>query len=271
MDRTIASTGIGEVAAGCESPLTARDLPAMDWTHVRPVYRALHAEFWRLTRPFGIELSPGESLDLAHLIAAMDAVDREVDELNERPSRERLCRQVAGFLASDLPWEHAAQSAYELGHRLTELRHVIVRHEVRSPFVATVESIFRLSEEKRFVPGGTQFLQTIRREWRLAGALPLMILGQKSTPRFKVFFLSLCEAMHAVDTMLDARRDFREGRTRIRPGLMFYLTLCIQLAKDCSLLFIRFPHRTQLMRYAIAVIGGGCRPKSGRKEGVQAA
>ncbi len=249
---SIATTG----RAACESSEPTPELSAFEWTNVRSDYRSLHAEFWRLTDPFGIELTPDLSLDLAHLIAAMDAVDRELDGLAERSLREQFSRQVVSFLANESPWQYASHSETNLAGRLVELRRVMVRRHVQLRFAATVQSIFRLSEEKRNACAISQYMQLVRREWRLAGELPILILGRVSTPRFESFFFSLCETMHAVDTVLDARNDYRSGLIAVRPGPVFYAMLVTQLAIHVAYLLFKCPSRLQLVRYAVGVCRG---------------
>ncbi len=224
-----------------------------DWTHVRPAYRRLYAEFWQLARPFGIPLSPELFWDLALVIAAMDAVDRELDKLKDLQSRKQLSRQVVTFLAGDIPRRYESLPMPNLEKRLLELGEMVIQRNIQVPFVETIQSIFNLSEEKRQAHHVSKFADCIRQEWRLAGMLPLFVLGPVATPKFRDFFLSLCETMHVIDTVIDAPSDYREGTLSFRPGPKLYLTLAIFFAKQVWKLLVIHPAPLYLVRYAFAV------------------
>jgi hypothetical protein len=245
---------------GAVPDLTVASQP-FDWNGIRPVYRAMHAEFWQLTKPFSLAIPDAVRHDLAVLITAMDAADRELDRLPDPAGRERFGAQVTHFLSGIRPLPDQAGFAPDLFRRLGDLREVLRRRKIRHSFVSTARKVLELSERKRTADSGSRYLTLAEREWRMAGRLPLLILGTSSTPRFESFFLRVCQTMHMIDTALDARKDFRSGLMAFRPGLRFHAGLLFRLFSSLPSLMLSHPGPLVLIRYACRLLQAAVRPE----------
>jgi hypothetical protein len=250
IDQRTASTQVEPII---NRNLVRDDVRPFDWQGVRPVYRALHAQFWRLTEPFSLPITDDLSRDLAVQIAAMDAVDEELDELSDEVIRRRFCFQVEGVLLADDQGAVPSEFGPQLTRRLKDLREVLLRRGIERPFTRIVSEIFALSERKRESRSLAGFLEIVEREWELAGRLPLLIMGEYSNPRFESFILRVCCTMHLVDTLLDARQDYQAGLLSVRPGLWFACSLMLRLLGRVPSLLLRFPRPLCLIRYAFAM------------------
>jgi hypothetical protein len=233
-----------------------RHLPAFNWTDVRPVYRKLYFDFHLLTNPFHIQTTARTEIDLAHLITAMEVVDRYLDEMPEPGSRQKFSNSVLGFLSEETSGEDlkglvGEPSADELTSRLGSLRTAIESRGIQTEFLATVESIFHQTELKRQATSENRFIVHLIEEWRLAGHLTVLILGSQSNQKFKKFFYPFCEMISAVDTIADIRADYKARRLKLKPGPLLYAKLFVVATRRMPKVFWRFPARWQLLKYGL--------------------
>jgi hypothetical protein len=239
------------------SPVSAVDpesaLRVFDWTGIRPVYRRMNSEFWRLTRPFGIELTATNRLDLSVQIAVMDAIDRELDILAGAGPRSDFSRQVVRFLMNDSDWEYTCVTAFDLTPRLAAFKDTLWRLDVVDQVTAVATEVLSLTERKRTLTDRHAFLDCLEQEWRLAGRFPILMLGENSNERFENWFLAFCQAMHIFDTGLDLKSDFAAGEIRLRPGFAVYSSLLGRLLSRGPGLWFRFPAKWNLARYGMSM------------------
>lgn len=247
----------------------ARSRQPFDWSDVRPVYRAMHSEFPRLTRPFSLTIPAETSRDLAVLIAAMDLADRELDGRRDAVERQQLAGQVLQVLAGGDRSQAEVSLPSGLRRRIDDLRQILQRRGIEAEVVQTVAAIFRLSESKRLAASARDHLRLAEEEWRTAGRLPLLILGQHSTPRFESFFLRFCGAMHAVDSALDGRKDFRSGLMAFRPGLRFHARVLWRLVRELPRWIFGAPGATCLVSYAVPLFRAAASPEVDAVEAAQ--
>ena len=231
----------------------------VNWTGIRPVYRKMNEEFYLITKPFGISIDEELNVDLGNLIAAIDVVDRTLDTINEKAEREAYAAATVAFLKSDQPLSSIAgfpleRLTEELDTRLTELREIICRGNIQALFAETIESTFFHTEAKRSATKVDEMIDHLVTEWNLAGRLPVLILGDNTTPKFESFFYLCCEMMPAVDMIFDARADYREGQLSVRPSLMMYVKLFLVFALPMPKLFWRFPKPMNLVRYTFTFL-----------------
>jgi hypothetical protein len=240
---------------------TLSDEP-VDWYQVRSVYRKLHADFQVLTRPFGIRISRELDQDLAHLIGAIDVVDRELDGIEGADQRKAFGVALLRYLrGSAFAVDHDSDSI-ELVSRIRVLRRIIVRRKIQASFCKTVEEILRNTEAKRQSMNASQMIGHLITEWRSTGHLTVLFLGNHSTPEFEKFFHLACEMMPAIDTIQDARSDYRKGQMKIRPSIGFYLKLVAVLGLPLPKLFYLFPARWSLFKYAISFFAEGLKGRN---------
>ena len=225
-----------------------------DWTHVRAVYRKLHSDFHVLTKPFGIPISHELNGDLAHLIAALDVVDRELDEIEEFNRRKSFGEALIGYLRGKFSVVAYEPAPAELVTRMHSLRNIIVRREIQSEFCDTVATILKHTEAKRQTNDKCQMIRHLVTEWRSTGHLTILLLGKQSTKKFEEFFYLACEMMPAIDTIQDARSDYRKGQIKIRPGLGLYAKLFLVFVFPLPKLLCLFPARWSLFKYGVSFL-----------------
>ncbi len=252
------SAAMPEPSAAVPAPVARQPF---DWNGIRPVYRTMHAEFWRLTRPFSLKIPDDVWRDLAVLIAAMDVADRELDRLADAGDRRVLGRRIGELLAGANRLRERCPASPELIRRLASLHKVLGRRGIQVQFVATMNEIVDWAERKRLAGSHAAWLNSAAREWQIAGRLPLLILGASSTPRFESFFLRLCRTMHIVDTALDARQDYRDGLLPFRPGLAFHALLFFRLLRELPSLLFLHPGPLCLIGYALRMLRAASQPE----------
>jgi hypothetical protein len=246
---------VPEMAIVLDKSLERHD-PAFNWTNVRPVYRKLYFDFHLLTNPFHLRPTSRTDIDLAHLITAMEVVDRYLDEMPEPGSSRTFSDGVLGFLAGetsgeDWPGLVGEPAVDELTSRLHSLRAAIEFRGIQAEFLATVESIFHHTELKRQATSTDSFIAHLIEEWRLAGHLTVLVLGSQSTRKFEKFFYPFCEMISAVDTIVDIRADHKARRLKLKPGPLLYTNLLSVAIRRMPNLFWRFPARWQLLKYGL--------------------
>lgn len=238
----------------------------IDWYSVRPVYRKLHTDFHILLKPFGIEVDSELNVDLAHLICAIDAVDQVVDDIDNDEQRVAFGDALVHYLLTN-QWDvSSAHETPELFFRMEHLRDLTIRRGVNAEFAATVERILFHTEAKRQATNAPEMNSHLVKEWRLTGHLTVLVLGTNSTPEFEKFFYLACEMMPAVDTIQDAFSDYRKGQIQFRPNVGMYIWLIALFAIPLPKLFLLFPNRIGLMKYAISFIFGGVPDQAERVE-----
>ena len=227
---------------------------SVDWSHVRAVYRKLHTDFHVLTRPFGIQISNQRDRDLAHLIGAIDVVDRELDEIELAADRQLFGQSILDYLRGKTAEIAYERSTEELIFRLRVLRNLIVRREIQSSFCDTVQQILEHTEAKRQTIDPRQMIRHLTAEWRATGHLTVLVLGGQSTPAFERFFYLACEMMHSIDTMQDVRSDYRKRQVKVRPTIGLYARLIAEFVFPLPKLLFRFPARWDLFKYACSFL-----------------
>ena len=240
-------------------PGAEHTMQAVDWTGIRAVYRKMNEEFYLITEPFGISVDEKLNVDLGNLIAAIDVVDRTLDTIDEKAEREAYAAATVEFLKSDAPLKSIAgfplkRLTDELETRLNKLRDIIRRGDIQDKFADTIEATFFHTEAKRSATKVTEMIHHLVTEWSLAGQLPVIILGDKTTAKFERFFNLCCEMMPAVDMILDAQADYQEGQLSVRPSLAMYARLFLLFALPMPKLFWRFPKPLNLVRYTFTFL-----------------
>ena len=160
----------------------------VDWNQVRYVYRKLHTDFHVLTTPFGIRISPQMNRDLALLIASIDAVDRELDELDDLAERDAFSKALVVYLKGESTEIHEPSVSESLATQMRRLRTMIERLNIQAAFVETVERILEHTEGKRQATDDGVMIEHLLAEWRHTGVLPVLVLGRQSTREFEDFF-----------------------------------------------------------------------------------
>lgn len=235
---------------------TESDEP-IDWYHVRSVYRKLHTDFHVLTKPFGVRISHHLNRDLAHLIGAIDVVDRELDEIEGSAQRHSLGESLIRYLRGESNAVAYEPATTELVSRMRVLRKIIERRKIQDAFCDTVEKILEHTEAKRQTNDARQMIRHLITEWRSTGHLTVLVLGNQSRPEFETFFYLACEMMPAIDTFQDARSDFQKGQIKIRPTLGLYARLLTVFLFPLPKLLYFFPARWSLFKYAFSFLVEG--------------
>lgn len=255
---------IDEMTASSGQPNVESTDETFDWSQVRAIYRKLHHDFHLITTPFGIQLDAQLNGDLACLIAATDSIDRNLDEIEGDEDRNSFSDEIVARLVSENEKSVERNEANderlpaELCMRVSALRDVIRRRAITEAFVDSVREIFRLSEAKRAALTSSSLVRYSIQESRETGRLPVLLLGDQSSSQFEAFFFRCCEAMPAVDTILDARSDFRTGQLQFRPGPWLYFNLFAAVVVRVPGLLWRFPARWTLFRYVFSFLREFC-------------
>jgi len=226
----------------------------IDWSQVRSVYRKLHTDFHVLTKPFGIEISEQMNQDLAHLISLIDAVDRDLDELNQFADRQTFGRSVVAFLKGDITEIETATVSKELALRLSFLREIVVRRNIADNFAKAVDAIFEHTEAKRQTSDSNEMLKHLTVEGWYTGRLPILVLNEHSNAGFEKFFYLFCELMTVVDMIQDAHADYRNDEIIVRPDVTLYGKLMATFVLTLPKLFYRFPSPLKLVKYCLSFL-----------------
>jgi hypothetical protein len=238
---------------------------SMDWTNVREVYKKLQDEFHLLTEPFGIFVPEDRNLDLSQLIGAIDVVDRELDQIEDAESREVFINHVLGYLR-DRSTNLNVDASAELFDRMRILKEAIERLDIQEKFCDTVQEVIEHGEAKRLAETDEDMIHHLVEEWRLTGVLPVLFLGEFSTPEFETFFYLCCATMPAIDMLQDARMDFRSGQIGVRPSIALHLKLLKVFCAPLPKLVWLFPSPLTLARYAASFIWQGIRGHANRAQ-----
>ena len=226
----------------------------INWENVRPIYKKMQDDFHWITRPFGIELSGRENLHLSHLIATIDVIDRVLDPLSSRSAREDLAAALLCYLNGGSETIESEYATPEIRWRLQNLRRVIIAKGVQAEFCKAVAGVFEHTEAKRWVTTPSELLYHLRKEWRLAGRMTVLVMGDVATPQFEKFFYLCCAMMPSVDMIRDAGRDFENGEVAVKPSLGLYYSLAAGFLLPMPKLLWRFPRPTCLIRYALGFL-----------------
>ncbi|MFK7765663.1 MAG: hypothetical protein AB8B55_00370 [Mariniblastus sp.] len=237
---------------------TPTNKPEMDWHNIRPVYQKLQTDFHVLTEPFGIFPSDEKNLDLSNLIGAIDVSDRALDVIVCLERRKQFSDKTIEFLAG--PCEEAFEFfdefalTNEFHDRIGKLKSIIIRLEIQAEFCKKSNQVFEYTEAKRQANSQGEMIRNLVAEWECTGHLPVLILGELSTPKFEKFFFLACSMMPAIDMVQDARADFETGVIRVRPSVLLYLRLLAIFLVPAPLLLWRFPAPLNLIKYAISFL-----------------
>lgn len=228
----------------------------IDWTHVRGVYKKLQTDFHLLTEPFGIRISESRNRDLSHLICAIDVVDRQLDEIDMAEHRAIFMKQTLDYLRGETQAK-LPDGSDEFLERMDCLKEIITRLKIQATFCETVKTVVAHGEKKRVATDQPSMIHHLVEEWRLTGKLPVLVMGEFSTPDFESFFYHCCATMPAIDMLQDARMDYRNGQITIRPSLWLHCKLLWVFLAGIPTLIYRFPRPFVLFRYAISFIWEG--------------
>ena len=226
----------------------------IDWTNVRPVYKKLQDDFHLLVAPFGVEVSPTRNLHLSHLIATIDSLDRNLDNLDAASERTEFAEALIAYLDGSTATMETSLATDEVVRRTGSMKAVIVAADVQREFCATAKQILIHTEAKRLATDAREMVEQMRIEWRLTGHLTILLLGKASTSAFDRFFFLLCEAMTAIDMIQDAVDDYRTGQISVRPCPALYLRLTAEFLMPLPKLIWLFPKRTNMMKYAFGFL-----------------
>ena len=237
----------------------------VDWTNVRGVYKKLQTDFHLLTDPFGIVVPDDRNVDLSHLICAIDVVDRNLDRIENALDRQQFMTATLDFLRGNVPLLQINDGSKELMWRMDCLREIVARLGIAEEFCDTVKAIVDHGEAKRLANSEDEMIAHLVEEWRLTGMLPVLVLGELSTPAFERFFFHCCATMPAIDMLQDARMDYRNGQISIRPTFRLHWKLLKILLSGLPRLLRHFPKPLTLFRYAFSFIWEGItrRPEVG--------
>ncbi len=227
----------------------------VDWTGIRSVYRKLDEEFHVLTDGFGLYVPPQVREDMRHLIVAIDCVDRVLDGLPDATQRVSLSQVMIAYLRlKDASLEHPAVTA-ELDGRLANLKKVVWANGIVEPFSDAIAHVLETTESKRHVEDLTTFLTLVEQEGEYTAQLPLSIMGGYASQDFRHFFTRFCALMGIADLLFDARTDYKEGQSRIRPGFRTYGTVFVHAAAEGIGLLRQFPRKLAFIGYCFRFVG----------------
>ena len=236
-----------------EPERTETDEP-VNWIPIRSVYRKLHTDFHVLTNPFGIRISHQLNRDLAHLIGAIDCVDRELDGLDEAAHRQSFGKSLIRYLRGESPALAVKPAKIELVSRLQVLRTVIL---------APRDSKFVLRYGRKD-PGAHRGETSIVRQtsndlppdYRMEVDRPFKrfyCLAPKARPISRRFFYLACEMMPAIDTIQDARSDYQQGQIRIRPSIGLYTRLSAMFVFSVTQIAVSFSGALELVQICVFI------------------
>lgn len=227
------------------------ELPKIDWSKVRPIYKKLSDEFGSLTLPFGFKISAPTKVKLDHLIIAIDAVDDVLDEIEIKEDRDLLSQQMISFLRGDDALLKNQRGTNVLFRSLKVLREIIQKSTYTDQFVKAAEQIFFFTESKRHTKKVKVLLEQIQSEGRATARMPLTLMGSECTPMFEDFFSRLCELMGVVDLIFDAKEDYSTNKLSLVPTVTLYLKLVgITLVSGLTILRMA-PQKWSFIKYCL--------------------
>ena len=226
----------------------------VDWGNVRMIYKKLQDDFHLITLPFGIQLSAAENLNLSHLIATIDSIDRVLDPLPNPVDRASFADALIEFLKTDSDEIKSEFASDEIRWRMSILRNVVSNVGCLAPFTETVTKVFEHTEAKRIATSGNELVFHLKEEWRLAGHMTVLVMGSQTNDRFERFFYLCCEMMTSVDMIKDAANDYRKGELAFKPNMALYWRLLKEFLVPLPKLVWRFPKPYNLVRYAVGFL-----------------
>jgi len=226
-------------------------IPTPSWDNVRGIYRKLSEEFDTLTDSFKIKVSPETKLNLDHLIIVIDDVDKCVDELPEKASRDSITSSLISFLENDDEnWHHEHASALMV-KQIEIIKVIILKEGIAKEFIDAAKTIFYATETKRYSTDLDELIDLIQQEGMATSLLPLSILKIDPEHTFGVFFGRLCRIMGIADLVFDAREDYKLGYIKFKPSLKLYYRLNkIVLVEGLKLIW-SFPKKLKFFVYCI--------------------
>ena len=206
----------------------------IDWVNIRLIYKKLQDDFHLITAPFGIHLTDSENINLSHLIATIDSIDRVLDPLPNAADRASFANALTDYLKHNSDRIESEFANEEICRRMRNLRNVVSLVGCQEDFVATVTKVFEHTEGKRLAENSIDLIYHLKEEWRLAGHMTVLIMGNKTNSRFENFFYLCCEMMTSVDMIKDAASDYAKGELNLKPNLALYGRLLTEFLGPAS-------------------------------------
>lgn len=217
----------------------------------RPEYGVLAHEFVTLAGDFGHRIEPELCLDIARLAAAMECIDRHVDDVACDASRTALWTSIFALLARgevDLGLPLATRASRdELHGAVQRVRDLAVRRGVLPRMLRIVKKEIATSEALRHTRDARVYVRAVVREGRLTAALALVVAGRACGPAFRRFFFRLGGPANVVDKLNDASADHSRGEIRVDPGLGLRARLAVAIALALPALFAAHPRKARIV------------------------
>lgn len=179
-------------------------------------------ELSRLAASFGATLPASVERDVATLTAAIEEVDRILDDTSDVASRSRFGRRVLAALDGGDP----LVSGVDLSAlRATLARASATPDDTTRRFRALVERELDVTERRRTTRDVGTFIHAVEEEGRLTVAMLLVLVEAHTPPSFATFLRRVAEASTLFDALVDATADYRRGEMSIRPSVALHLVI----------------------------------------------
>ncbi len=225
-----------------------RKIPSPSWDSVRSIYKKLSDEFHVLTDSYKIELTPLTKSNLDHLIILIDDVDQCIDEIPDKSIRDSITESLIHFL-QEKDEKHVHEEAHSFQDKLATIKQIVHQERIQPRFVGAVKNIFHFTELKRHTESIEKIIQLVQAEGEATAELPLSILKIDKEEAFGLFFTRLCRIMGVADLFMDARSDYKNGYTVIKPSLKLYFRLLRIIIKDGIKILFSFPRKMNFIAY----------------------
>lgn len=219
---------------------------------VRPEYGALAAEFAALAADFGHAIDADLRRDIGRLAAAMECIDRHIDDIADELTRRRLWAAVLDLL--ERGGTHPDRSS-ELARATLDVRELSIRRRVLGRVVRIVRKEIATSEQLRTATEPAVYVRAVLREGRLTAALALVVAGPACGRPFRRFFFRLAGPANAVDKLNDASADHARGEIRVPPGLPLRARLALTIAVQMPALLALHPRWGRVIGLGFKYLG----------------
>lgn len=219
------------------------------------LYKRIPDYLERIARTsFSLTLPP-ELLDRWKIV--IRAVERVDDVIDNTGSEERqvFSRNVLNFLYSDDGVE--TDNDY-----LNDLKRVLDESpEDKEEFMKAAEELSSTTERLKTTPSLREFISLTKREGELTADLFITLMPKKlktipRVRRFASFMRAMARASNCLDAVLDIGSDYRDGHTRVNPGLRTRWNLVRENSSDIvTTLAVLAPSLTGHMAITLAKVG----------------
>lgn len=182
---------------------------------VRQEYQRLLLHLRALSAVFGFTLSSSSERNAALLVAAVECVDRFLDQLALPAERAALAARVEAAFESDPPL--IDPDADEIACRLAELRELANRSAIPPRFRALTVEVLRNAESMRTTPRVKSLVNHAVREGQMLVELLLLVLTEPVPHGMTAFLRAVAGPANLWDKFLDAPRDHHCGELACRP------------------------------------------------------